>query len=107
MKELCTLRPKTYAYLLDDDNEIKRAKGTQKCVIKHKLMFENYKDFLFNMYTEKINEIALNSCNDNKRIQTFDGVTTYPYGAHDFNIVKLKFQQKKIDIPIKLYYYQT
>ena len=23
MKEFCTLRPKTYAYLMDDDNEIK------------------------------------------------------------------------------------
>ena len=48
MKEFCTLRPKTYAYLLDDDNEIKRAKRIKKCVIKRKLMFENYKDSLFN-----------------------------------------------------------
>ena len=44
MKEFCTLRPKTYAYLLDDDSEIKKAKGTKRCVIKRKLMFENYKD---------------------------------------------------------------
>ena len=36
------------------------------------------------IYTEEINKIALNSCNEDKRIQTFDGVTTYPYGAHDF-----------------------
>ena len=48
MKEFCTLRPKTYAYLLDDDNEIKKAKGTKICVIKRKLIFENYKDLLFN-----------------------------------------------------------
>ena len=47
MKELCTLRAKTYAYLLDNDKEIKRAKGTKKCVIKHRLIFENYKDLLF------------------------------------------------------------
>ena len=56
-------------------------------------MFENYKDSLFNyevkirsqhrfrsdhhrVYTE-VNKIALSS-NDNKRIQTFDKVTTYP-----------------------------
>ena len=85
MKEFCTIRPKTYAYLLDDDSEIKGAKGAQKCVIKRKLMFENYKDSLLNekiimrsqlrfksdnhdMYTEEKNKIALNSTNDNKRL---------------------------------------
>ena len=30
MKEFCALRAKTYAFLLDDDNEIKKAKGTKK-----------------------------------------------------------------------------
>ena len=29
MKELCALRAKAYAYLLDDDNEIKKAKETK------------------------------------------------------------------------------
>ena len=28
------LRPKTYSYLTDDDNNVKKAKGTIKCVIK-------------------------------------------------------------------------
>ena len=103
MKEFCTLRPKPYAYLLDNDNEKKKAKGIKKCVIKRELMFENYKNSLFNkkiimrpklrfksdhhdIYTEEINKVALNSCKGDKRIQTFDGVTTYPYGAHDFKI---------------------
>ena len=35
-------RPKTYAYLDDDSNEHKKAKGTKKCVIKQ-LMFQNFK----------------------------------------------------------------
>ena len=30
-----------------------------------------------NVYTEEVNKIALNS-NDNKRLQTFDRITTYP-----------------------------
>ena len=56
MEEFCALRAKTYAYLIngyndDDYNEEKminkRAKGTKKCVIKHRLTFENYKDCLF------------------------------------------------------------
>ena len=34
-----------------DDKESKKAKGTKKCVIKRILMFENYKDSLFNNKT--------------------------------------------------------
>ena len=65
-------------------------------------MFENYRDSLFNnkiimrsqlrfksdhhnVYTEEINKIVLNSSN-NKRLQTFDGITTCPYGANAFKV---------------------
>ena len=65
-------------------------------------MFKNYKDFLFNnkiilksqqrfksnhhnVYTEEVNKIALSS-NDDKRLQTFDKVTTYPYGTNAFKV---------------------
>ena len=47
MKEFCWLRAKTYSYLMDDNGEVKKSKGTKKCVIKQELMFENYKDCLF------------------------------------------------------------
>ena len=33
---------------MDDNTEHKKAKGTIKCVIKRRLMFENYTDCLFN-----------------------------------------------------------
>ena len=33
---------------MDDNSEHKKAKGTKKCVIKRRLMFENYTDCLFN-----------------------------------------------------------
>ena len=39
MKEFAALRAKTYAYLMDDDSEKKKVKGTKKCVIKRRLMF--------------------------------------------------------------------
>ena len=38
-----------------------------------------------NVYTEEVNKIALSS-NDNKRLQTFDRVTTYPYGTNTFKV---------------------
>ena len=82
MKEFCTLRAKTYTYLMEDDNETKKAKGVKRCVAKRRLMFENSKDSLYNnkaiiqsqlrfksdhhnVYTEEVNKIALNG-NDNK-----------------------------------------
>ena len=88
MKEFVALRAKTYAYLMDDDSEKKKAKGTKKCVIKRRLMFKNYTDCLFNdktilqpqqrfksdchnVYIEQINKTTPSS-NDDKRLQTFD-----------------------------------
>ena len=80
---------------MEDGSEHKKTKVANKCIIKRELMFENYKDFLFNdkivvksqqrfrsnhhsVYTEEVNKKALSS-NDNKRLQTSDRTTTYPY----------------------------
>ena len=46
--EVVALTPKTWSYLIDDGSEHKKTKGTKKAVIKRELMFENYKDCLFN-----------------------------------------------------------
>ena len=110
MKEFCALRAKTYTYLMEDDSEMKKAKGVKRCAIKRRLMFENYKDSLFNnktimrsqlrfksdhhnVYTEEVNKIALNS-SDNKRLQTFDRVTTYPYGTNAFKVCESEMLSK-------------
>ena len=45
--EFVTLRPKTYSFLTDDGKEVKKAKGTKKCVIKKKIKFNDYKKCLF------------------------------------------------------------
>ena len=47
-KEFWILRAKAYAYLMDDDSEKEKPKGTKKCIIKCRLMFEKYKVSLFN-----------------------------------------------------------
>ena len=84
MKEFSALRAKTYTSLMEDDSEKKKPKAVKRCVIKRRLMYENYKDSLFNnktiirsqlrfksdhhnVYTEEVYKIALNS-NDNKRL---------------------------------------
>ena len=68
MKEFCALRAKTYAYLMDDDTEKKKAKWIKKCVVKRRLMFENYKDSLFNNKT--ILESQLRFKSDHQNVYT-------------------------------------
>ena len=46
MTKFVGLRAKTYSYLIHDDSEDKKAKGTEKWVIKGKLKFENYQSSL-------------------------------------------------------------
>ena len=48
MIEFRALRAKAYAFKLDDDNEVKKAKGTKKCIVKREITFKNYADALFN-----------------------------------------------------------
>ena len=46
MAKFAALRPKTYSYLTDDNEENKKAKGIKKCVIKQKLKSGDYKNYL-------------------------------------------------------------
>ena len=45
------------------------------------------------MYNEEVNKIARNS-SDNKRQQTFDRVTTYPYGTNAFKVCESEMLSK-------------
>ena len=38
------------------------------------------------MYTEEVNKIVLSS-NDDKRLQTSDKITTYPYGTSEMMMI--------------------
>ena len=44
MTEFCSPGAKTYAFDTDSNKEIKKAKGTKKCVIEKNLALENYKE---------------------------------------------------------------
>ena len=71
MTEFCALRAKAYAFKLDDDNEVKKAKGTKKCIVKREITFKNYADALFN------DEVLINNKND-------------------LEVIIIKFVQKKL-----------
>ena len=110
MTEFVALRPKTYSYLTDDCEEDKKAKGKKKCVIKRRFKFSDYKNCILNneimlksqqrfksekhdVYTEQINKIALSS-NDDKRLQTFDRIISYPYGTSAGKVCKTELLNK-------------
>ena len=82
----------------------KKAKGTKKCAIKRMLKFNNYKKCVLNkkvvlksqqrfknealnVHTKEVNKIALSS-NDDKRLQTYDRITSYPYGTSAGKVYK-------------------
>src|SRR6056300_692760 len=93
--EFVGLRPKLYAFMTHDD-EIKKAKGVKKSVIKAEITFDDYKDCLFSgnekyrkmntirsyhheIYAETINKVALSAADD-KRIIMADGIHTKAIG---------------------------
>ena len=122
MTEFIALRAKTYAFAqINENNELeerKKAKGTKKCITKKHLNLDLYKKALFNnettrctqqrfksdhhkISTQSVQKIALNN-KDDKRIQSFDGITTYPIGMD--NDLIIKSEQEIRQRPIQLYY---
>ena len=95
---------------MDDCNSDKQAKGTKKCVIKRIIKLIDYKNCLFKneiilklqqrfkseahtFYTTEINIVA-SSNNDGKRLQTFDNITSYPYGTSVGKVCKTELLNK-------------
>ena len=120
MTKFCVPRAKTYALKCHNDQEKKKAKGTKKCLIKNDLTFENYKELVLknkiimrsqlrfksdhhNVYTEEVNKIAISS-NDNRRLKTLDGITTYTYGTNAFKVCESEMLVKRKHVLIQLYY---
>ena len=89
---------------------IKKPKEQKKYIINRERTLKIYEDSLFNnkiilklqqtfksgchnIYTEQINKIALSS-NDDKRLQTFDKIATYPDGTNTFEVYESEMSSK-------------
>ena len=98
MTEFVGLRSKLYSSKMDNGDESKKCKGINKTVTKNDIVFENYKDVLFNqtysmrkmnvirsykhnVVTEEVNKVAL-SGDDDKRIVLEDRIHTLAYGHY-------------------------
>ena len=118
MSKFVALTSKLYVFLDIDNAEEKKTKGVKKCVIKKVLKFNHYMDALLlnktirstqqrfksdyhTITTEEINKTSL-SRKDDKRIQSFDGIHTYPIRTDNdlFNQLELEIRNK----PIQLYH---
>ena len=63
-------------------------KNFKDCLFDNKTVYrsqQRFKSYNHDVYTEEINNIALSS-NDDKRLQTFDGIDTYSYGTIAFKV---------------------
>ena len=54
---------------------------------------EVFKSELHDVYTLKLNKIALSS-NDDKRLETYDKITTHPYGSSVGKVCKTELLNK-------------
>ena len=99
-----------HSYLDDNCNEHKKVKGSLKCVIKQKAMFQNlfvwfnnktvyrsqqrFKSYNHDVYTEEVNKIALSSNGDKKTTNIW-----WDYNIHMeqmfLKYVKMKFWWSK------------
>ena len=58
---------------------------------------QRFKSYNHDGYTEEVNKIALSS-NDDKKLQTFDRITTYSYGANAFKVCESEMLLKNVKV---------
>ena len=79
---------------------IKKSLFNDKIILKSQ---HRFKSDHHNVYTEKANKIALSN-KDDKRLQTFDRITTYPYGMNAFKVCEKEMMVKLKGEAVAMYY---
>ena len=68
----------------------KDCQSNDKIILKSQ---QRFKSDCHNVCTEQINDIALSS-NDDKRLEIFEKMTTYPYGTNAFKVCESQMLSK-------------
>ena len=72
-------------------------KNYQDCLFNNKTIYrsqERFKSYNHDNYTEKVDNITLSN-NDDKRIQTYNRIETYPYGTNAFKVCESEMLKNK------------
>ena len=67
-----------------------------ECLLNNEIILKSQQKFKserHNVYTEEVNKISLSS-NEDKRLQTFERITSYPYGVSVEKVYKTEFLSK-------------
>ena len=78
------------------NKKILKCNDYKDSLIKNEIILKSQKRFkseAHNVYTEEVNKIALSS-NHDKRLQTYDRITSYPYGISAGNVCKAELLSK-------------
>ena len=70
-------------------------KNCKDCLYNDKTILKSqqrFKSDCHNIYTEQVDKIALSS-NDDKKLQIFDKIITYPYGTNVFKVCEREFRR--------------
>ena len=68
----------------------------KNCLLNNKIISKSQKRFqseAHNVYTEEVNKLVLSS-NDNKRLPTYDRITSYPYETSTGKVCKTEILSK-------------
>ena len=67
------------------------------CLLNNKNVYrsqQRFKSYNHDVYTGEVNKTALSS-NDDKRLETYDRIKTYPYGTNAFKVCESEMLNRK------------
>ena len=67
------------------------------CLLNNKNVYrsqQRFKSYNHDVYTGEVNKTALSS-NDDKRLETYDRIKTYPYGKNAFKVCESEMLNRK------------
>ena len=78
------------------NKKVLKLNDSKYCLLNNEIILkppQRFKSERHNVYTEEINNITLSS-NDDKRLQTYDGSTSYPHGTSAGKVCKTELLSK-------------